>query len=60
MDAGTTTIDGGDPAPKRRRIVRKLKGNEDEGEESAAGNQQKGKKPILKLALTNELTKVNL
>ena len=50
MDAGTTTIEGGDPEPKRRRIVRKLKGNEDEGEESGAGNnQQKGKKSILKL-----------
>ena len=53
MDAGTTTIEGGDPAPKRRRIVRKLKGNEDEGTESS-NNQQKGKKSILKLTLITE------
>ena len=53
MDVGTTTIEGGDPAPKRRRIVKKLKGNEDVGEESgASNNQQKGKKSILKLTLT--------
>ena len=58
MDAGTTTIEGGDPVPKRRRIIRKLKDNEDEGTESsssgesdAGNNQQKGKKSIMKLTL---------
>ena len=46
MDAGTC----GNPAPKRRRVVRKLKGNEDEGtenrqssgEESGNSSQLKG------------------
>ena len=60
MDTGTTTIEGGDPVPKRRRIVRKIKGNEDkEGTEcsssrelDAGNNQQKGKKSIMKLTLT--------
>ena len=52
MDAGGSRA-GGNPPPKRRRIVRKIKGNEGEGTESsgdeesagAVGNNSAGKRP---------------
>ena len=39
MDAGGSRAVG-NPPPKRRRIVRKIKGNEGEGTESSGGEEE--------------------
>ena len=52
MDAATSDSGSGNPPLKRRRIVRKIKGNEGEGTESSdeekcdAGKGAGGKKPV--------------
>ena len=39
----SAAIEGGNPPPKRRRIVRKIKGNEGEGTESSGEECGAGK-----------------